>query len=293
MKKQLTKTVLIESLPKNLCLLIIVYLVFPFLNAWAAPQRIVSLAPSVTEIIYALGAGDLVVGVTSYSDYPPEAKQKPKVGTFLHPSLEAIVNLKPDLVIALSETNPPRVLNRLRDLNIPLLILKSGGLNTIWENIITTGNALGKGKEANFLVARLQKELHALTQQVKGLPKPKVFFQIGYRPLVTCGASAYHHELITLAGGINIAAEEKAAYPVFSLEKVITANPDVIIVSTMEKQTQAIKAFWAKFSQISAVRNNRVYVVNSDFFDRPSPRVVEALKILIKLLHKEPVMGKE
>ena len=258
---------------------IIFLLITYFISFVHAGERIISLAPSITEMVYALGAGDKLVGVTKHCDYPPEAKKKPKIGTFIHPSFEAIVNLEPDLVIALEKATPFHIISRLKKINIKVLVLKNKGLDSIWENLLLLGKILDRETIAKRLVKKLQNEIKILSKQVKGLPKPKVFWQIGIRPLITCGRASYHHELINLAGGINI-VKENTAYPIYNLEEVIKAQPDIIIVSNME--SKVAKTFWQKF-QIT----NRIYIVNSDIFDRPSPRIIQALKILIQILHPE------
>ncbi|HDM25628.1 MAG TPA: hypothetical protein ENG24_03425 [Thermoplasmatales archaeon] len=241
-------------------------------------ERIISLAPNITEMLYALDVDDKLVGVTEYSNYPPEAQNKPKVGTFIHPCIESIISLEPDLVLALENATPLSVITRLREVGIKVLVLKNGGLETIWDHLFLLGSFLNKKRKARMLIKRLKEKIVFLCKKVKDLKKPKVFWQIGIKPLVTCGKLSYHHELITLAGGINI-VNENTAYCVYNLEKVLEAKPDVIIVSDMDGKIA--EAFWRQFGTI----HSQIYTVDSNIFDRPSPRVVEALKKLIEILH--------
>jgi iron complex transport system substrate-binding protein len=268
--------------------LIILFLFFFFsASSLEASKRIVCLTPSLTEMVYVLGAGKSIVGVTTYSNYPLTAKQKPRIGTFNHPSLETIIKLKPDLVFALEKANPPQVISRLKNLNFSVIVLKNGGIETIYKNLLTIGKILNKEDRAIALINEIKNELDNLERKRGELPKPKVFWQIGLSPLISCGKVSYHHELITLAGGLNILSKEKTAYPVYSLERVFIAKPDIIIASSMSAKKQIIKTFWKQFPKLPAVKKNKIYIVDSDLFDRPSPRVIKAVKTLILILHPE------
>ncbi len=255
------------------------------LSLFAAPKRIVCLAPSVTEIVYALGAGNEVVGVSNFSDYPPQAHAKTKVGPFTSPVLEIIISLKPDLVIGLKDANPAWIFKRLKSFHIPCVVLKNGGINSIWENILVVGEALGKAPQATELVARLKRQLNQLKNQARKFSKVKVFFQLSLRPLFTCGQGSYLNELIELAGGINIASDISIPYPALSLEKVVAEAPQVIILCLMQEDVKQALKFWQRFPEIPAVKQHHIYAVNPDIFARPSPRIIRALEILIDLLH--------
>ena len=257
----------------------------PFLCA--APKRIVCLAPSVTEIVYALGAGDSVIGISNFSDYPPQAQGKTKVGPFTAPNLETIISLKPDLVIGLKDANPAWIFKRLKSFHIPCVVLKNGGIDSIWDNILVVGRALDKRPQATELVARLKRRLNQLKKEGKKFSKVKVFFQLSLRPLFTCGQGSYLNELIELAGGINIASDISIPYPALSLEKVIAEAPQVIILCLMQEDVKQALKFWEQFPEIPAVREHRLYAVNPDIFARPSPRIVRALETLVNLLHLE------
>ena len=264
------------------------FILFSFLHAFslfATPRRIICLAPSITEIVYALGAGRRVVGVSNFSNYPPAATKKTKIGPFTTPNLEAIIALRPDLVIGLKGANPAWVFKRLKKLNIQVLLLKNGGIDTIWENILCVGKALDKEVRAKDLVKKLQEEINTLTQRIKNLPKPKVFFQLSLRPLFTCGRPSYLHDLIVLAGGINIAGDVNIPYSIVSLEKVVANAPQVIILCLRQEDVKQALKFWKRFPKIPAVKEHRLYAVNPDLFARPSPRIVRALEVLINLLH--------
>lgn len=253
------------------------------------PQRIVSLAPNITEIIFTIDKGHLVKGVTQYSDYPSEALDLPKVGSYVALDLEKIVALEPDLCIATRDGNPLQTINRLESLGIPIFAVDPRDLNSILETITAIGSLLHAERQADNLVRDMRTRIEKIKAIVAGaFKKPTVFFQIGVNPIVSVGTPATIHELILLAGGENL-AEGRIAYPRFSREEIILLAPEIIIVTTMTRGTtgEQIASEWKRWTQIPAVRNQQVHIVDSDLFDRPSPRLVDGLETLAQLIHPE------
>ena len=253
------------------------------------PRRVISLAPSITEIIYALAQENRLKGVTRYSDFPIEATKLPKIGSYVRLDLERIVALNPDLCIAIKDGNPKEVVNRLEALKIPVYVVNPRNLATVLETILEIGNILNADQRAEDLLKSLQNRI----QRVKSLisedtHRPGVFFQIGISPIVSVGTDTFLHELIVLAGGKNLAGG-KTAYPRFSKEQVLALAPEIFIVSSMARQTafERVKAEWLRWPTMPAVRDERFFLVDSNLFDRPSPRLVDGLELLIRLIHPE------
>jgi len=253
------------------------------------PQRIVSLAPSITEIVFALGQETRLKGVTVYSNFPEQAKTYPKVGSYIHLDLEKIVSLRPDLCIAIKDGNPRSIVVRLEKLNIPVYTVDPRNLDSIIKTVNDIGCLLNANPQAGVITREMRFRIRKVTDQIKKTNvKPRVFFQIGVSPIISAGTHTFIHELILLAGGINLAQGENS-YPHFSKEQIISLSPDVFIVQSMTDSysMEQLREKWIKYPQIPAIKNNRLYHVNSDIFDRPTPRLVDALEILAELIHPE------
>lgn len=255
----------------------------------AAPQRLVTMAASLTEMVFALGLGDRVVGVEQFSDYPPEARALPKIGSYKYPDLERIVALRPDLCLAIKDGNPPHVLERLRSLGIPVYVVDPRNLHEVITTIKEIGNLLGakeKAAELATALARRQQRIKDLAARVAH--RPRVFFQIGISPIVSAGSHTFLDELITTAGGLNLAAG-KVPYPRFSQEQILALRPEVIIITSMARGAvfEQVKAGWERWETLPAARNHRIFLVNSDIVDRPSPRLLDGLEMLFRLIHPE------
>jgi len=253
------------------------------------PQRIISLAPNITEIIFALNSENRLKGVTLHCDFPVEAKLLPKIGSYVGLDLEKIVSLKPDLCIAIKDGNPKNVIDRLESFGIPVYAVDPRNLDSVMETILSIGSLLGAEEKADILVNNMRFRIRHVVELVAATShKPRVFFQIGTAPVVSVGTRTYIHELIMLAGGINVTAGE-IPYPRFSREQLITLAPDVVIITSMTRSDafEQVLAEWNKWPQIQAVRNKRIYMADSDLFDRPSPRLVDGLEALVKLIHPE------
>jgi iron complex transport system substrate-binding protein len=257
------------------------------------PERIVSLAPSITEIIFALDQGHRLKGVTTYSDFPLEAQKLPKVGSYVQLDLEKIVALKPDLCIAIKDGNPIAVARRLESLKIPVYAVNPRNLETVIQTVQEIGGLLNVQKKADQLVQSMNRRI----QQVKSLVaqtvyRPRVFFQIGVSPIVSVGTHTFSNELIVLAGGKNV-AQGPIAYPRYSIEQVLALSPEVIIITSMARAAifKQVKAQWNRWPSLPAVRNHRIYVEDSNLFDRPTPRLVEGLELMVRLIHPELFEG--
>lgn len=255
------------------------------------PQRVVSLAPSITEIVFALDQGHRLQGVTTYSDFPPEAVKLPKVGSYVHLDLEKIVALKPDLCIAIKDGNPRVIAQRLESLKIPVYAVDPNNLDTIMKTVLEIGTLLNAKGRANQLVQNMDLRIQKVKSLVaKTTHRPRVFLQIGVSPIVSAGTHTFIHELIVIAGGTNLSAGP-IPYPRFSREKVLALSPEIIIITSMARSAvfEKVKAEWEKWPNMPAVRNQRIYVEDSNFFDRPTPRLVDGLELLIRLIHPELV----
>lgn len=250
------------------------------------PRRVVALAPSITEIIYALGREDRLVGVTRFSDFPPAAKDLPRVGSYVHLDLERIVALAPDLCIAVKDGNPKAVIQRLEALQIPVYAVNPVDLGAIGDTILEVGGLLNARPAAESLAAEMNARITAVKDRVAATThRPRVFFQIGISPIVSVGSGTFIHELITMAGGTNVAAGA-VPYPRFSREETIALAPEIVIITSMDRNESFLKAQaeWQQWPEIPAARDRRIHLVDSDLFDRASPRLVDGLELLAGLL---------
>lgn len=263
------------------------------------PIRVVSLAPSITEIVFALEQEDRLIGVTRFSDYPEAAKKLPKVGSFVHLDLEKIVSLKPDLCIAIKDGNPRAVVNRLESLNIPVFAVNPRNLKTVMKTLTEIGKFLNANEKANSVVQDMKSRIQRVKIKIANVTyRPRVFFQIGIAPIVSVGTDTFTHELIELAGGNNL-SKGQIPYPRFSKEQVLSLSPEVFIITSMSRNTifQRVKKEWSKWPILPAVRDKRIHLEDSNLFDRPTPRLVDGLEHLARRIHPElfgpELFGKE
>jgi len=258
-------------------------------NVPVSPRRVVSLAPSITEIVYDLKCGDLLKGATTYSDFPKAAQQLPKVGSYVYLDLEKIVSLKPDLCIGIKDGNPKEIVMRLEALGVPVYAVNPRSLDSIQSTVLEIGALLQADEIARHVATDMKSRIDNIRQLAATADhQPLIFFQIGISPIVSAGSDTFIHELIEIAGGINL-AQSHTSYPRFSTEEVVVAAPDIMIITSMarEKAFEQIKAKWKQWTNIPAVKNNRIFLVNSDLFDRPTPRLIEGLETLLQLIHPE------
>ena len=265
----------------------------------APPQRIVSTAPSITELLYALGLGDRVVGVTRFCRYPPEAQLKPKIGDYTSPNLEAIAALKPDLVVI--QTNPIHLADLLARLKLSVLEVNQENIAAIYKSIDVVSAATGTEQRAAQLRESIREGLSKVQSSVSGLPRIRMMFVIGRSPdrldgLVVAGRASYLNEAIEIAGGENVFKDAKAAYPEVSLEEVMARNPEVIVdmgdmsdtVGVTEQHKRHVVALWERIPTLAAVKQHRVFAVASDIYVVPGPRVIDAAKAFAEMLHPRP-----
>ncbi len=255
------------------------------------PQRIISLAPSNTEILFALGLGDRIVGVTDYCNYPPEATTKPSIGAYNEPNIEEIIAKEPDLVLATEEHETEMA--QLESHGITVVGLYPKNMDEILASITLVGKITGQEDEAASLVNDLQERINAIKDKTIALSeaqRPRVFYIIWHDPIWTVGAGTFHDELIQLAGGTNI-AHDLTGYVDISLEAVIASNAQVIIAGVGMGEGEDLPLQYVKeeprLADTEARQNNRIYSVNMDIVGRPGPRIVDALEEFFKLIHPE------
>ena len=255
----------------------------------ASPKRIVSLAPSITEMIYFLGLGDRLVGVTRFSYFPEEAREKPKVGTYTDVNVEKVVTLNPDLVIATVDGNRREDVEMLEEAGIPVYVLNPRRVTKILDAIERVGEICGIAHRARVRVDSLRERVERITEAVRGKGRPLVFLVINVKPLMSVNRSTTHHDIIELAGGRNLAEDQPITYPRLSLEEVLRKGPGVIIISSMDKTAEYERARreWFQWNTIPAVRKGHVYLINSDLIDRAAPRIIDGLEEMAKLIHPE------
>lgn len=256
----------------------------------AAPQRIVSTAPSITEIVFALGAGNRLVGVTTYCQFPEAARSLPKIGGFRTPNLETIVALRPDLVFVMKDR--PDVVSSLRSLRLRAVSLEHETVSGIFTSIRTVARELSIPDKGEELIRSIRRELDATPRSAS--PPPKVLFVVGRAPgaisdLHVAGGGSYLDELIELAGGTNIFKDARLAYPRVSREEVIARNPDVIVdmghdEMVTEAQKQAAIALWRQWPFLRAVQRRAVFPIKTDYFITPGPRIALAVRDLRQML---------
>lgn len=252
--------------------------------------RIVSLAPSITETVFALGEGDRLVGVTDYCDYPPEATRKPRVGGISTPSFEAILALRPDLVLATSESNYAEHVQRLASLGLAVYVIRPVDFETVLQSIERIGAVIGREAAGRARVASMRRDAEAIVRAVAGAPRPRVLYVVWPNPLIAPGRGTLISELIQRAGGESITGDEPLPYPRLSLETVVERRPDRIIVGRHGQETvEELLRGWERLGSVGAVREGRVYGVDGDLVHRPGPRMIEALRELARVIHPERV----
>lgn len=257
-----------------------------------APERIVSHVPSITEILFALGLGDKVVGVSDFCDYPEEAKTKPSVGNYFNPSIERIVALNPDLVLTDGHSEGVK---QLDSLGIAFLVIDPKDFDGIFRGIELIGQVTGAETRAKKLVDQMKADVARITNRVKGAQKVKAFYVIDATGLNinkpwTAGPGSFIDSLINMAGGENVAGKAVVPWPQFSIEQLVHADPEVIILpakhGTAFTAPEVLQGHPA-WRQITAVKQGRIRTIDSDLVDRNGPRIVQGLEEIAKILHPE------
>jgi len=258
------------------------------------PLRLVSLAPSITETVYALGRGEWLVGVTAVCDYPPPARALPKVGGIAAPNLEQIVRLQPDVVFATAEGNSRDLLDQLERVGLATFALRPESYAGVIESILAVGRALAADQPARRVVDELERSVRLVRELVSGQSRPRVLYLIWADPLIAAGATTYLDDLLELAGGRNIVWERTGSYPRLNWEQVVGRAPEVILLADHREDSERaatgsgdMPPDWQSWRAIPAIRTGRVLAVPSNTILRPGPRLGEGLARLARAIHPE------
>ena len=249
------------------------------------PERIVTLAPGITEILFELGLGDNVVGVTDYDDYPEEVFTKPKVGDFQGPNMEAIAAQDPDIIFA-STLSGKNSMDALQRLGIPVLMLEAKSIEQIYSSIEIIGKLTGKTAEGDALIKHMKERMADIQQRVSVYPRKKVFYIVDINGNFTAGSGTFIDYLIDLAGGENIAADSEG-WAQYSMESIAEKNPEVIMAPPHAGDIKDVYRL-PGYSGTDAVKNNRVFMISDDnIISRTSHRIVQGLEEIARFLHPE------
>ncbi len=256
------------------------------------PARIVSMAPNLTEILFSLGLEESIVGVTRDSDYPPAATQKSTVGTFWQPNIEAVIALKPDLVVALDLEQQRSLAGRLARMGYKCLTLDISTVEDLFVAISTVAAATNKGPQAERVLGGMKAKAAAVRDKTAGRDRVRVLWVVQREPLRVAGRNTFVNELIELAGGENAIGQTLHVYPPIGGEQIIASAPQVIIEPTMggdDVQGQHVQAasFWKRYTTVPAVADGRIHVINGDLVSRLSPRLGDGIETIAKCLHPE------
>lgn len=247
------------------------------------PQRIITLAPNLTEIVYAVGAGNRLVGNTTYCNYPPEAVKVEKVGDTLQPNIERIIALRPDVILVSTASQLETFTSQLNERGIAVFVTDPHDLEGVLRSIHTVGEILGQAAEAEKLISNLRARADAIENRVKALPAVSVFYQVSPSPLWTAGRKSWITDLIRRAGGKSVTGEVEGEWMRYSDEAAMASRPDAIIMATGDGPMEVASAL----KRSPAAINKRVYGINGDFLSRPGPRLVDGLEQISRALHPE------
>ena len=250
------------------------------------PQRIVSLAPSLTETLFALGLDSSVVGVTDFCTYPPRATKLPHVGGLINPNLERIVSLKPDLVVMTVQGNTRSDFEKIEKLGLTVFVSNPGNVEGVFRTIRGIGILTRTTVRADSLINRLQRRRAELERRAAESPPVSVLFLLSFRPLISASSGTYIDEIIRLANGVNIAAGSQVAYPVLNREEILASDPSWIITTSDVAHSPAqMRAALSRFSALAAVREQRFIILDADLISRPGPRILDGLAQLVEAMH--------
>jgi ABC-type Fe3+-hydroxamate transport system substrate-binding protein len=248
------------------------------------PRRVICLAPSVTDAVFALGSGDDVVAVSDYTTYPPAALQKPSIGNLIKPSIETILSLHPDLVLGIAHPGSEETLTQLVALGIPVYLVDPRGLAGILHSVGSLGEALNREQQAAALNASLASRIDAVRARTAGKPVPKVLLPVWYDPIVTIGKHAFITEIVETAGAKSVTDDLAPDWPQISLETVITRAPDALVLIRGGKITINVLQNRPGWSRLPAIQTGKVYYVDNGI-QEPSPVAINALEELAKEFH--------
>jgi len=251
----------------------------------AAPaKRIVSLAPHVTETLFAAGAGDRIVGAVDYSDYPEAAKKLPRVGGYTRPDLEAVAALKPDLVIGWASGNSPAHIAKLKGLGLPVYLSQPSRIDDVATELEHFGELAGTQPAARAAASEFRSRLQVLRAKYAGRPKVRTFYQIWRQPLMTVGGSQVISDVIRLCGGDNVFGELKALAPTITAEAVIASDPEVIVASGMGESRPEWLDDWRRWTGVAAVKHDNLFFVPPELIQRHTPRLIDGAERLCAFL---------
>jgi iron complex transport system substrate-binding protein len=264
----------------------------PAVRRSQTPARIVSMAPNLTEVLFALGLEPNVVGVTQDSDYPLAAKDKPRVGTFWQPNIEAVIATRPDLVVTQTFEQQRDLARRLRRMGYDSLMVDLDTLDGLFEGILAIGEATGAARQARTLCADMRTEIDRLTVATAGMRRVRVLWVVQREPLRVAGRATFVNEMIELAGGENAVGPTLHVYPAIGAEQVIAAAPEVIIEPAMlpgmmdQQRAQAL-SYWSRFENVPAVRAGRIHVIDGDIVSRLGPRLPTGIRTIARCLRPD------
>lgn len=269
----------------------------PAINAAQQPQRIISLSPSITETLFAIGAGSKVVGITKYCDFPAATESLPKVGGFVDPNIEAIVALKPDLVILLA--NHGRVIKQLKQLNIDVLAVRNSSLSDIKQTISTIAERIGHQAQAEQVLAKIHHKIDLISTKVANKVPPRVMIAMGHstgeeqvKQVFIAGNRDFYNDLIQLAGGINAYQGDNLKVPSVSIEGIMEINPHVIIdifpeADDHNSDLEQTRRRWNSLRFVDAIKNKRVHIIEENYATIPGPRIFLLLEQIVPLIHPD------
>lgn len=252
----------------------------------APARRVVSLAPSITETLFAIGAGGQVVGVTDYCTFPPEAKTKTSVGGIVNPSMEAIVAAKPDLIVVSMEGNVRDDFARLQELGVPVFVTNPRTLEGIHKSIADLGALTGRIDSSATVVQMMRTREDSVVTHARARMKKGVLLFVSLQPLIVVGGRTYLNELLGLAGAVNLAADAPSTYPTISREAVLADMPDVLLfMSDVVASPENLLKLYPEWRTLEAVQSNHIFFLDADIVSRPGPRAVDALESLYRTIH--------
>ena len=261
-------------------------------GAETGPVRIVSMAPNITEIAFALGLGDRIVGVSDFCDYPAEALKKPRIGGVVNPNMEAIVALNPDLVLTLPNATHENLINSLRMFGIKVVAISNDTLDEMFGTIRRIGEETSRRTEAEEMSADIRAKFSAISEKVADNPRKRVMLIVGIDPLFVAGKGTFIDELIKIAGGENIAGDSLSKYPQMGMEEVVSRAPEVIFYTSLHfgltpEQEAEARRLWDSYPSIPAVKNGEIHGLVADYVTLSGPRLTIGLEEMARAIHPE------
>jgi iron complex transport system substrate-binding protein len=273
---------------KGRAVLMLLAIVFCASEVWASFERIISLSPAITEIIYALEAQDTLIGVSSFCDYPREARNKENVGGFINPNLEKIIALRPDLVILSPNSGTKQIHHRLEAIGITTRVVSFYTIEELRAAYRVIGEYTERPKNAQRLIRQLEQAINE-NRDAALAERPRVLFVRSHSPLFVAGQGTYEDDLIRIVGGLNCIQKSATRYPQYAVEAIMDIDPEIVIDATFydtpsAQQKKQIRTFWSQMRSVTAVKNKRVYIIETDIHSVPGPRTPEMLGIMAQIL---------